>query len=115
MQGGVFFFSLRFKSFREWVLCNVYSCEISFPSGHRSGVIPVALSLEAGGDFLYFTVLVMVFPRHVLGTYPGQSEQGQVLRGSVTGRSESGHLDRVGFALFALNQESGRCNAQICP
>lgn len=77
MSREVYFFSLGFKSFREWVLCNVYSCEISFPSGNSSGVIPVALSLETGGDLLYFTILVMVFPRCVLGTDTGQSEQGQ--------------------------------------
>lgn len=105
MQGGVFFFPLGFKSFREWVLCNFYSCEISFPSGHSSGVIPVALSLEAVGDLLSLGVLVMVFPRHILGMDTGQSGQGQALRDSVTCGSESGHSDRVGFELFGLNQE----------
>lgn len=85
----IFFFSLGFKSFREWVLCSIYSCEISFPSGHNSRVIPIELSLETGGYLLYFIILVMVFPRHVLGTDTGQSGQGQALRDSVTGRGVS--------------------------
>lgn len=34
---------------------------ISFSYGHSSWVIPVVLSLEAGRDFLYFAILVMVF------------------------------------------------------
>lgn len=87
------------------MLHSVYSCEISFPSDHSSGVIPMALSLEAVGDLLSLAVLVMVFPRHVLGMGTGQSGQGQALRDSVTCGNESGHSDRVGFELFALNQE----------
>lgn len=43
------------------MLQNVYSSDISFSYGHRSRVIPVVLSLEAGRDFLYFAVLVIVF------------------------------------------------------
>lgn len=42
------------------MLQNIYSSDISFSCGHRSQVIPVVLSLEAGRDFLYFAVLVMV-------------------------------------------------------
>lgn len=43
------------------MLQNIYSSDISFSYGHSSQVIPVVLSLEAGRDFLYFAILVMVF------------------------------------------------------
>lgn len=106
--------SLGFKSSKEWVLPNIYSNDISFSYGHSSGVIPVVPSLEAGRDFLYFAILVMVFPWCVLGTNTGQSGQGRGLKNLVTGRSESGHWGRVGFTLFALTQECSRCDAGIC-
>lgn len=93
-----------FKSSKEWVLPNIYSSDIYFSYGHSSGVIPVVLSMEAGRDFL-FAILVMVFPRCVLGTNTGQSGQGQGLRNLVTEKSESEHWGRVGFTLFALTQE----------
>lgn len=106
--------SLGFKSSKEWVLPNTYSNDISFSYGHSSVVIPVVLSLEAGRDFLYFAILVMVFPWCVLGTNTGQSGQGRGLKNLVTGRSKSGHWGRVGFTLFALTQECSRCDAGIC-
>lgn len=80
MQGGVFLFPLGFKSFRELVLWNVYSCEISFPPAtvltHSSGVIAMVLNLDAGGYFLYFAILVVFFPRDRHRTFRAQSSLG---------------------------------------
>lgn len=87
------------------MLQNINSSDISLPYGHSSQV----LSLEAGRDFLYFALLVMVF----LGVNTGQSGQGQAVKNLVTGRSEPGHGGRVGFTLFALTQKCSRCNAGI--
>lgn len=67
----------------------------------------MVLSLEAGRDFLYFTILVMVFPRHVLGVHTGLSGQGQALRGSVTG-SESWTLGQSLFCIICSKPAVGQ-------
>lgn len=100
-----------FRTSKEWMLQNIYSSDVFFSHGHSSGVIPVVLSLEAGRDFLYFAVLVMVFPRCVWGMNTGQ---GRASQNWVAGRSESRHGGRAGFPLFALTQECSRCDAGIC-
>lgn len=59
IQGSTEWFLLVSSLLRNG--CYIYSSDISFSYGHRSWVIPVVLRLEAGRDFLYFAVLVVVF------------------------------------------------------